>query len=232
MNHSVLIDKLQNLTNHHATQQEIADILGTSINTIGGRARRNSKYSFDEIKKIGEAYNVDLLQGCTNSTILDDWIKENMNEEKREELKKQWLSTLKEELVNSYMDNKAYLKTVNLEPLTASCGGGVVVSSNLIYDYDEKSTYSIVKVVGNSMETTLSDGSICIVKNYNGEQIKDNAIYFFSYGDESYIKRLAKNINEIVIMSDNKRYSDIVLKGDELDKIKIYGEVVKNMRDF
>lgn len=232
MNHSVLIDKLQNLTNHHATQQEIADILGTSINTIGGRARRDSKYSFDEIKKIGEAYNVDLLQGCTNSTILDDWIKENMNEEKREELKKQWLSTLKEELVNSYMDNKAYLKTVNLEPLTASCGGGITVSSNLIYDYDEKSTYSIVKVVGNSMETTLSDGSICIVKNYNGEQIKDNAIYFFSYGDESYIKRLAKNINEIVIMSDNKRYSDIVLKGDELDKIKIYGEVIKNMRDF
>ena len=193
MHHHDILNVLQNLTNEKPTQQKLADILGEKIGTIGARAMRNSNYSFEEIKKIGDFYNVDLLQGC-----------------------------IKNELINSY-NSKHSEKTENqvtLEPLTAS------------YDYDEQAKYSIVKVVGNSMETTLSDGSICIVKNYNGEQIKDNAIYFFSYGDESYIKRLAKNINEIVIMSDNKRYSDIVLKGDELDKIKIYGEVVKNMRDF
>lgn len=201
-----------NRTEQKVTQTKIGEILGISKQGISSRIARNQEFTLSEIEKVFSAYKVP--------------------EEELENLKNESLSQIKDNLVNTYMGNKPYIKTINLEPLTASCGGGIVVSSNLIYDYDDKSKYSIVKVVGNSMETTLSDGSICIVKNYNGEQIKDNAIYFFSYGDESYIKRLAKNINEIVIMSDNKRYSDIVLKGDEIDKIKIYGEVVKNMRDF
>lgn len=121
---------------------------------------------------------------------------------------------------------------INLEPLCASCGGGYVVSGNLIPNFENNSKYGVVVACGNSMYPTIADGSICVVKNYEGERIKDGAIYFFSFGDDTFIKRLAKNINEIMITSDNKEYPPIIVKGDELEKIKIYGEVVKNMRDF
>lgn len=203
-----------NKTDKKVTQTKIGEILGMSKQGISSRIARNQDFSYPELEKIFFAYNVPK----------EEWEKDIKTTE--------WMKKVKENLVNEYMDNQAYIKTVNLEPLTASCGGGAIISSNLIYDYDESATYSIVRAVGNSMQPTIADGSICIVKNFTGNQIKDNAIYFFSYEDESFIKRLAKNVNELVIMSDNDRYPDIILKRDEFEKLKIYGEVIKNMRDF
>ena len=61
MRHSEILTILQNLTTHKPTQQEIANILGVSINTIGARAVRDSNYSIDEIKKSGDKLGVNLF---------------------------------------------------------------------------------------------------------------------------------------------------------------------------
>lgn len=69
MQHSEILSALQNLINYKPTQQEIANILNVSINTIGARASRNSKYSYEEIQKIGAFYGVDLFKNR-----IDDYV--------------------------------------------------------------------------------------------------------------------------------------------------------------
>jgi len=85
--------------------------------------------------------------------------------------------------------------------------------------------YSIIKTRGNSMAPEIQDGDLLLIEHYDGEQIIDNAVYFFMYENEVFVKRLSKNINEMIIPSDNKDYKQIVLQKDELNNMYIIGKV-------
>ena len=66
------------------------------------------------------------------------------------------------------------------------------------------------------------------------EQIIDNRVYIFSFENQIFVKRLIKNINQLIIISDNKAqcgFDPIILKGTELDKITIFGQIAGLMRD-
>lgn len=56
--------------------------------------------------------------------------------------------------------------------------------------------------------------------------------YIFSYKDEIFIKRLVKNINQLIIIPENKLYDTIKLQGEELKEINIIGQIVGLMRDL
>ena len=81
------------------------------------------------------------------------------------------------------------------------------------------------------MQPVLFAGDLAIIKVCDAIDVS-NGIYCFTFGDEQYIKHLCYDINRLVISSDNKKYSDIVLTGDELDKIKVIGRVVGSIRKF
>ncbi|MCQ2957867.1 MAG: XRE family transcriptional regulator [Candidatus Gastranaerophilales bacterium] len=125
----------------------------------------------------------------------------------------------------------------------ASCGlGGLVASEDketleipetlmpMKMKNDKK--YSIIKTRGNSMNPEIKDGDLVLIEHYNGEQIIDNAIYLFMYENEVFVKRLSKNINEIIITSDNKDYPQIILKSDEINRLNIIGKVFGFARKY
>ena len=119
---------------------------------------------------------------------------------------------------------------VTLQPLEASCGNGITIDTSLIDKYDINAQYSIVVAKGTSMTPTINNEDVCVIKKFDGNFI--DGIYCFSFESDMYIKRLSKNLNQLICTSDNPEFEKIVLKGDELDKINIYGRVVTVIRKF
>lgn len=86
-----------------------------------------------------------------------------------------------------------------------------------------------VKVSGDSMEPTLSDGDTILIVD-RPERIVDGAVYAFSIRNELMIKRLYRKADgSIVIHSDNERYTDETLtqQKQEEDFFRIYGRAIE-----
>lgn len=206
MRHSELILTLHNLTKHKPTQQNIADILGCGIGTISARAFRDSNYSESELAKIGNYYNTNLLDN---------------------------------DFVNAVKLKSDSIEVVYYPDVFGSCGNGVFIPAETkekiqvpikaIDSYNSNKTYSVINAVGDSMKDYILDKDMLIVEQYNGEQIKDNRIYVFRYGDNLFVKRLVLNINQLVVISDNPDYDTIKIELP-CDNLQIIGQVVGLMR--
>lgn len=124
-----------------------------------------------------------------------------------------------------------------------SCGNGIFalspVKEQLIVPkkafftrFSPIKQYSVINAYGDSMQPFICDRDKLIVEHYEGEQIIDNRPYIFCYKDEIFIKRLVKNVNQLVIIPENKDYDTIKLVGKELEDINIIGQIVGLMRNL
>ncbi len=104
----------------------------------------------------------------------------------------------------------------------------VVISERLIHWFFRTTPEGLVlfPVVGNSMEPTIPDGSLVIVKLFEKEGILiEGAIYALFFDDELYIKRIQRRCFpdgtvEWKLLSDNPAYDPIVFKPDQVCDIK------------
>ena len=73
-----------------------------------------------------------------------------------------------------------------------------------------------------------------IVEHWAGEQIRDNQVYVFCYNNEIFVKRLIKNVDEVVIKSDNPdpAYRTRFIEKSDMNNLLIIGEIVGLMRDM
>lgn len=199
------INSLQNLIKRKITYEELAPILGVE----SGNAIRNWKYRKRplkdfEIQKIDEAFNL--------------------------------ISTEQ----NKISDNV----TLDYYPdIFGSCGNGVfeisqekeqiIVPKKAFFErFSPIKQYSVINAKGNSMMPLFYDNDKLIVEHWNGEQIIDNKPYIFCYKDEIFIKRLAKNVDQLMIISENKDYDIRKLTGNQLKDVNIIGQIVGLMRDL
>ena len=126
-----------------------------------------------------------------------------------------------------------------------SCGNGAFILSEekeqinvpvkcFNFPFSKVKKYSVINAVGDSMQPFIYDKDKLIVEHYSGEQIKDNRVYVFCYCNEIFIKRLSKNINEIIIKSDNPDpcYRTRIIEKEDMNNIIIIGEIVGLMRDL
>jgi phage repressor protein C with HTH and peptisase S24 domain len=124
-----------------------------------------------------------------------------------------------------------------------SCGNGVFAMSELreqitvpkkafFTAYNPLKKYSVIRAKGNSMEPAIYDNDYLIVEHSNGEQIIDNKPYIFAYKNEIFIKRLAKNVNQLIIIPENKMYDIIKLTDSDMDDVLVIGQIVGLMRDL
>lgn len=199
------INSLQNLIKRKITYEELAPILGVE----SGNAIRNWKYRKRplkdfEIQKIDEAFNlISTKQNKTSDSVTLDY----------------------------YPD------------IFGSCGNGVfelseekdqiIVPKKAFFEkFSPVKQYSVINAKGNSMMPLFYDNDKLIVEHWNGEQIIDNKPYIFCYKDEIFIKRLAKNVDQLMIISENKDYDIRKLTGNQLKDVNIIGQIVGLMRDL
>ncbi|MBR2734616.1 MAG: hypothetical protein IKE05_00300 [Clostridia bacterium] len=203
MRYLELLKDLQNLTNEKLTDRRM--MLAFDLRTPSAITYKKTNNSFvtdDELEKVERSFNVKLSGNRTPHLTLD-----------------------------YYPD------------VFGSCGTGefvlsqtkqqIQVPDNVFFKkFSKVKKYSVINAYGDSMQPFIYSGDKLIVEHWNGEQIIDNQVYVFCYDNEIFVKRLTKNINQLVIKSDNTFYDVIKLTGDDLSKIIIVGQIVGLMRDL
>ena len=196
------LEELRNLisqkTGYSVNQSAIADSLGITRQTVSNRIKNDSQVTVSELKKIEDFFNISLL----NSNFSDD--------------------------------NIAYLDYYS--DVFASCGNGSIVFSEektklpistlLISNYSKNKTYSMINASGDSMSPTIINGDKLIVEHWQDSQIQDNKIYVFCFNNNFFVKRLSKNLDEIIIKSDNPDYRTRTINGSTENELILIGKIV------
>ncbi len=124
----------------------------------------------------------------------------------------------------------------------ASCGNGnlvfssektkLAVPTSIICGFSKNKTYSMINASGNSMAPTIDSRDRLIVEHWDGNQIQDNKIYVFCYNDEIFLKRLSKNLDEIIIKSDNPEYRTRTISGKSAEELILVGKVIATFKQL
>lgn len=190
------LERLQNLTGVEIGINSLESISGTAKKTWYARMSRNANVPDEEIELFERKYAIDLL-GSGNS---------------------------KDTLTLNYYPN-----------VFGSCGTGLMVfdecaekmtiTKDSIEGYSASKQYSIINARGSSMSPRIEDNDKLVIQHCIDEQIIDDNVYLFRYNNELFIKRLVKNVDQIVCISENPRFQDRVIEPKE-DNFAIVGKVV------
>ena len=181
-------------------QSMLADALGITRQTISNRIKNESEVTVSELKKVEEFFNVSMFGEMPDDITYIDY----------------------------YTD------------VFASCGDGSIVfsseknklpiSTSMINGYSKNKLYSMINATGNSMAPTIDNGDKLIVEHWSGNQIQDNKIYVFCYNGEFFVKRLSKNLDEIIIKSDNPEYRVRTIGGKSIMDLILIGKIVATIK--
>lgn len=193
-----LIAIIAQKTGNYVNQSMLAESLGITRQTVSNRIKNESQVTVSELKKIEEVFGITLFN-------------------------------------DSFGDEDV----VNIDYYTdvfASCGNGNIlyseekiklpISTILIGGFSKQKKYSMINASGNSMAPTIDNGDKLIVEHWNGEQIQDNKVYVFCFNNEFFVKRLSKNLDEIIIKSDNPEYRLRTINGSTVDDLTLIGKIV------
>jgi len=194
-----LLELISTKTGSVVNQSMLANGLGITRQTVSNRIKNDSQVTVSELKKIEEFFGINLF-----------------NED------------------NSNGENLIHIDYY--QDVFASCGTGSIVfsedkiriplSSLLINGFSKQKKYSMINATGNSMSPTIDSGDKLIVEHWSGTQIQDNRIYVFCFNNEFFVKRLSKNLDEIIIKSDNPEYRIRTISGSTVNYLTLVGKIV------
>lgn len=177
-------------------QSMLAESLGITRQTVSNRIKNESEVTVSELERVENFFSVKLFSDDACDVVYIDY----------------------------YSD------------VFASCGNGSIVfssdktklpiSSRIISGYSKNKLYSMINASGNSMSPTIESGDKLLVEHWNGEQIQDDKIYVFCYNGEFFVKRLSKNIDEVIIKSDNPQYRTRTIGMKTISDLIIIGKIV------
>ncbi|MCQ2753887.1 MAG: helix-turn-helix domain-containing protein [bacterium] len=193
-----LLSIISQKTSNYVNQSMLADALGITRQTVSNRIKNDSQVTVSELQKIEDFFNISLLG---NNSTDNDLV-----------------------YIDYYTD------------VFASCGNGNIIFSDekiklpvskiLINGYSSNKTYSMINASGNSMSPIIDNDDKLIVEHWNGNQIQDNKIYVFCFNNEFFVKRLSKNLDEIIIKSENPEYRVRTISGTTINDLLLVGKIV------
>lgn len=214
MNIVELQDYLQNL-NINITAREIAKIWGMDETSFSKKKKIGSKIKHKNIKQLEEKLGITIISANDIPTEYTNALEYVMN------------------------GKPAGSNTIDMDyypSVFGSCGSGSFVFSEekevlkvpcrLVQNYSRAKKYSVINAVGDSMTPHILDHDRLIVEHYDGGQICDNRIYIFRFYDNIFVKRLVLNLDQIVVISDNKDYQQRIIQRSEVDNFQIIGKIV------
>ena len=214
--HNELLDTLQNLTGKKPTQQLIANAIGCDLSRINKRAGRNSKYSNEELIKIGNYFNVNLVDDNTKKDVLSNYNSMYDNFFSADYFPDEFCLFLNGKF--SFSENKI----------------PVYITKSLVKSYSPSKSYYVINAYGDSMNPEIKNGDKLIIESTGKETFKDNHVYVFLYNGQIFVKRLIFNVEQIVIKSDNLDpvYKTSFIRQSDKKQLNILGRVVGIMREL
>lgn len=194
------IKDLQNLIKRKVTYDELAPILGVKTGqAVRNRKSRKKPLAEFEIKKIDEAFKNEINKACKKNIV-------------------------QQIVVDYYPD------------VIASCGPGGFEMSQECIQYEVPATlfpparnvkgYSMCHAKGNSMFPRIWDGDFVICEHKDNMKIENGEMYIFCYDDQIYLKRLTKNINQIVVESENPDFPTQYIEKEQMNDVHLIGHVI------
>ena len=174
------------------TVKELAEKSGTGNGTIGNIERGANKATVKTLEKISTALN--------------------LNKSERDEL---FGGLIPEEMAIKLKSTK--LKTIPVYSSVSAGLGRVPDAEPIDFISIPETTGDVVavKVTGNSMEPTFSDGDIVVIKKDVEINVGEVGVFFLNeYDGEGVVKRLKYKNGVYVLESDNPSYEDKEIGSD------------------
>ena len=89
----------------------------------------------------------------------------------------------------------------------------------------------LMQVIGDSMIPGIREGDYVLI-DQSQQEVYAGGIYALGLEETIMVKRLEKYPHELLILSDNPKYTPITLRGDEIETVRIIGRVVGLWREF
>lgn len=84
---------------------------------------------------------------------------------------------------------------------------------------------SAIRIDGDSMEPVLNNGDTVLI-DHTRTAIEGEGIYVLRFEDHLYAKRLQRNFDGVVIISENKHYQPVTVPRDRLHELQVVGRAV------
>ncbi len=119
----------------------------------------------------------------------------------------------------------------------ASAGSGAVVLSQSVIDYFDvpidwlpkdlarNGSIGVMQADGESMEPTIRDGDLLIVR-FDIDRIRKDGVYVVSFDGEIRVKRLSVNPGEVTMSSDNELHKAVTMTREDAERrLIVHGQV-------
>lgn len=146
------------------------------------------------------------------------------------------------QILNKYsylLNDKKNLATIFIDyypEVIASCGAGGFEMSQECIKYEVPAAllplandvkgYSMCHAKGNSMYPRIWDGDFVICEHKDNMKIENGEMYIFCFDDQIYLKRLTKNINQIVVESENPDFPTQYIEKEQMNNLHLIGHVI------
>lgn len=186
---------------HGRTQHQISDETGIPVSTLSGYFAKRSTPNAGAVQKLADYFGVN-----------------------------------KSDIDPRYGTSPQNLKPVNETikiPLlgTIACGDPILADENIAGYLSEPTDLLpsgklfYLRAKGQSMEPTIKDGSLVLIRQQPDVEDGEIAAILFVDDDEATLKRIKRAGSTVILMPDNRKYEPIVVDQDH--PVRILGKAVR-----
>lgn len=186
---------------HGRTQQQISDETGIPVSTLSGYFAKRSTPNAGAVQKLADYFGVN-----------------------------------KSDIDPRYGTSPQNLKPVNETikiPLlgTIACGDPILADENIAgylsepTDFLPSGNLFYLRAKGQSMEPTIKDGSLVLIRQQPDVEDGEIAAILFMDDDEATLKRIKRAGPTVILMPDNREYEPII--ASDSNPVRILGKAVR-----
>lgn len=142
------------------------------------------------------------------------------------------INTIKTNIGENSFDEDEYedvvdkIKCIRLFDLAACAGDGLYVDSDSSEEYKTSVSDAVfaVRINGKSMEPTIPDGSIALVKQVS--EYNNDDVVIVNYDGDALCKRYVKLVRGVNLVSDNRNGDFLTIKSNKIADCNFQGKVI------
>ncbi|RQD61878.1 MAG: helix-turn-helix transcriptional regulator [Desulfonatronovibrio sp. MSAO_Bac4] len=150
-----------------------------------------------------------------------------------------WINTGQGSIYQSGRESTFFVPRVSARACAGS--GSLEVQDNIIDEIPFSSEWInrtgnpgsmvVMEVMGDSMSPELEEGDLILI-DQSRQRLQSQKIYVIGLEDTLQVKRVESRPNLLILFSTNQKYPPVTLQGDEVETLRILGQVLWSSRAY